>query len=72
MAKIISKRARVLVALTKGQKLTAKQISSRFGVANPSATISDLRRRDGQTVVITHSTTKKGTTTSKYMLSTTV
>ena len=72
MAKIISKRARVLVALTKGQKLTAKQISSRFGVANPSATISDLRRRDGKKVVVTHNTTKKGTTTSKYMLSTTV
>lgn len=68
MAKIISKRARVLVALNKGQKLTAKQISSRFGVANPSATISDLRRRDGQHVVITHVATKKGKTTSKYML----
>ena len=72
MKKIISKRARVLVALTKGQKLSAKQITSRFGVANPSATISDLRRRDGQKVVITHNTTKNGSVSSKYMLSTTV
>lgn len=72
MKKIISKRARVLVALTKGQKLSAKQITSRFGVANPSATISDLRRRDGQKVVVTRTTAKNGTVTSKYMLSATV
>lgn len=70
MTKIISKRARVLVALSKGQKLTAKQIGSRFGIANPSATISDLRRRDGQKVVVSRTTTKKGVTTSKYMLAT--
>lgn len=72
MIKITSKRARVLTALAKGQKLTAKQITSRFGVANPSATISDLRRRDGQKVVIARTTAKNGVTTSKYMLSTTV
>lgn len=69
MTKIIGKRARVLTALVKGEKLTAKQITSRFKVANPSATISDLRRRDHQNVVITRVTTKNGTTTTKYMLS---
>ena len=70
MTKIISKRARVLLALAKGQQLTTKQIESRFNVANPSATISDLRRRDGQNVVVTRTTTKKGITTTKYMLAT--
>lgn len=69
MTKIIGKRARVLTALVKGEKLTAKQITSRFKVANPSATISDLRRRDNQNVVVTRVTTKNGTTTTKYMLS---
>ena len=68
MTKIISKRARVLTALAKGEKLTAKQITSRFKVANPSATISDLRRRDSQNVVVTRTTAKNGVTTSKYML----
>jgi hypothetical protein len=68
MTKIISKRARVLIALAKGEKLTAKQITSRFKVANPSATISDLRRRDSQNVVVTRTTAKNGVTTSKYML----
>ncbi len=72
MTKIIGKRARVLTALVKGEKLTAKQITSRFKVANPSATISDLRRRDGQKVVITRTTAKNGVVTSKYMLSATV
>lgn len=70
MTKIISKRARVLTALVKGEQLTAKQITSRFKVANPSATISDLRRRDKQNVVVTRTTTKNGVTTSKYMLKT--
>ena len=39
----LTKQARVLEALKDGQKLTAKQISARFGVKNPTATVSDLR-----------------------------
>jgi endonuclease YncB( thermonuclease family) len=60
--KFISKRSRVIAALAKGEKLTAKQIASRFKVANPTATISDIRRRDKLTVKLV-----KGKTT-KYAL----
>ena len=38
-----TKQARVLEALQKGEQLTAKQIAARFSVANPTATISNLR-----------------------------
>lgn len=39
----MTKQARVTEALLNGEQLTAKQIGSRFGVANPTATISDIR-----------------------------
>lgn len=38
-----TKLSRVTEALLNGEQLTAKQITARFGVANPSATISDIR-----------------------------
>ena len=39
----LTKQARVLEALQKGEQLTAKQIAARFSVANPTATISNIR-----------------------------
>lgn len=39
----MSKQARVTEALLNGEQLTAKQIGARFGVANPTATISSIR-----------------------------
>jgi hypothetical protein len=38
-----TKSQALLEALQKGEQLTAKQITSRFGIANPTATVSDLR-----------------------------
>jgi hypothetical protein len=64
-------RAKVLAALSKGEKLTLKQIGARFKVANPSATISDLRRRDGANVVFRHVVSKGGSKSTKYMLAST-
>lgn len=40
---IISKKSMLLKALKSGEKLTSKQITDRFGIANPTATVSDLR-----------------------------
>lgn len=37
----------LLKALRKGDKLTAAEIAHRFRIANPSATISNLRNRYG-------------------------
>lgn len=39
----MTKQARVTEALLNGEQLTAKQIAARFNVANPTATISDIR-----------------------------
>lgn len=39
----MTKQARLTEALLSGERLTAKQISARFGIANPTATISEIR-----------------------------
>lgn len=39
----VTKQSRLTEALLNGEQLTAKQIASRFGIANPTATISDIR-----------------------------
>ena len=39
----MTKQARLTEALLNGEQLTAKQIAARFNVANPTATISDIR-----------------------------
>ena len=38
-----SKKALLTSALVAGQNFTAKQITQRFGIANPTATISEIR-----------------------------
>lgn len=38
-----TKQSRLTEALLNGEQLTVKQISARFGIANPTATISDIR-----------------------------
>jgi hypothetical protein len=45
-----SKSERLVEALSKGEELTAAQIKARFGIANPTATVSDLRLRGGYAV----------------------
>jgi hypothetical protein len=45
-----SKSERLIEALRKGEELTAAQIKARFGIANPTATVSDLRLRGGYAV----------------------
>ena len=63
----LTKQARVLEALKGGQKLTAKQISARFGVKNPTATVSDLRY-SGFAVYANQHKDSKGRVTTKYEL----
>jgi hypothetical protein len=62
-----TKQGRLLEALRKGQALTEKQISARFQIANPRATVSDLRRA-GHTVSAVRSTAKNGVSSTKYVL----
>ena len=59
---------RLLEVLQNGESLTAKQISARFGIANPTATVSSLRLNGGFAVYANPHTDTKGRTTTKYRL----
>lgn len=64
----MTKQERLVEALQAGEKLTAKQITARFSIANPTATISDLRIRGGFAVYANQHTDTKGRVSTKYRL----
>lgn len=64
-----TKSQALLEALQNGEQLTAKQIASRFGIANPTATVSDLRFA-GFAVYANKRTNRRGETYTKYRLGT--
>ena len=49
--------------------MTAAQIKQRFGIANPTATVSDLRY-EGFAIYANKRTDSKGRTSTKYRLGT--
>jgi hypothetical protein len=65
----MSKQERVLSALLEGERLTGKQLTARFGVANPRATVSALRMKGFAIYLNSHKDTK-GRVTAKYRLGT--
>jgi hypothetical protein len=65
----VTKQGRLLEALQSGEQLTAAQIRARFGIANPTATVSDLRFA-GFAVYCNRRTDSKGRVTMKYRLGT--
>lgn len=68
-----SKQARVLEALTKGSRLTAKQIAFRYRTSNPRAIIGHLRDKlegTGQSIALNEYTDTKGRVTRKYAITT--
>ena len=58
----------LLEALQNGEQLTAKQITHRFGIANPTATVSDLRLRGGFAIYANEHKDTKGRISTKYRL----
>ena len=66
----LNKQARLIQAFEQGAELTAKQITQRFGFANPTATVSDLRLRGGLAIYANKRTNKLGGTYTKYRLGT--
>lgn len=66
----MTKQAKLIEALLQGQELTAKQMTQRFGIANPTATVSDLRLRSGFAIYANKRTNKLGGTYTKYRLGT--
>ena len=69
MTTITTKTEKVITALENGVELTAKQITARYGVANPRAVISSLRMQ-GYPVFLNQRTNSLGETYSKYRLGT--
>lgn len=65
--KTVTKSEKLLAALKAGEQLTAAQISHRFGVANPRATVSSLRFKGYAIYANPHKDTK-GRETTKYRL----
>jgi predicted ArsR family transcriptional regulator len=63
-----TKTQRLIEALQRGEQLTAKQIAARFGIKNPTATISALRLQSGYAVYANQHTDTKGRVTTKYRL----
>ena len=67
---VVTKEARVLSALQTNDKgLTAAQMTSRFGVANPTATVTALRQK-GYAIYANRMTNKGGETRTFYRLGT--
>lgn len=60
---------RVLSALQSGERLTAKQISARYGVANPHNVVYNLRNQ-GYAIYANERTNSKGEVKSFYRLGT--
>jgi predicted ArsR family transcriptional regulator len=67
---MMTKSERLVEALKSGDQLTAAQIKARFGIANPTATVSDLRLRGGFAVYANEHKDTKGRVTVKYRLGT--
>ena len=63
-----TKSQRLVEALQKGEQLTAAQIKARFGIANPTAAVSDLRLNQGYAVYANRNTDSRGRVTTKYSL----
>ena len=66
----LTKQARLILAFENGAEMTANQITQRFGFANPTATVSDLRLRGGLAIYANKRTNKLGGTYTKYRLGT--
>jgi len=65
--KTVTKSSRLLEAFKAGEQLTAAQITHRFGVANPRATVSSLRFQ-GYAIYANEHKDSKGNLTTKYRI----
>ena len=64
-----TKQGRLLEALRSGEQFTAAEITQRFGIKNPTATVSDLRF-SGFAVYGNPRKDSKGKVVTKYRLGT--
>lgn len=64
---VTTKKQALLEAFKKGEELTVKQIQHRFDIANPTATVSDLRF-DGHAIYANRRANSKGVEVTRYSL----
>jgi transcription initiation factor IIE alpha subunit len=69
MEKLMTKTEQLFNALANGEELTAKQISSRYGVKNAHNIVYQLRS-EGHAIYLNKRTNSKGEVTHKYRLGT--
>lgn len=62
-----SKTGKLYMALNSGEELSEDQIKVRFGLKNPSASVSDLRDQ-GITIYANRRKDEKGQATTKYRI----
>lgn len=65
----MTKKERLISFLQTGSAVTPKQITSMFGIANPSATVSELRK-EGFAIYANSTKLSNGTTVTKYKVGT--
>ena len=70
MTTTTTKTAKVIAALQNGAELTAKQIQSRYNVANARALVSSIRMQGYSVYLNKRVSTFDGETYSKYRLGT--
>lgn len=63
----VTKQQALLEALQRGEELTAKQITHRFSMPNPTASVSALRFQ-GYAIYANKRTNRRGETFTKYRL----
>jgi Helix-turn-helix domain len=66
-SKTVTKSDRLLEAFKAGEQLTAAQITHRFGVANPRATVSSLRFK-GYAIYANTKKNSKGADVTRYRI----
>lgn len=66
----LTQKDKLRKAFFSGRQLTAKQITSQFGIASPSKVVSTLRMEDGLPIYCNTYTDSKGRVTNKYELGT--
>jgi len=66
----VSKTAKLIASLERGDMLTLAQVKSRFKLKDPAVAMSDLRLRNGYPVTSAYFTDSKGRVTRKWFLGT--
>lgn len=66
----ISKQAKLLNTLRTGKELTAKEIQTKFAIANPYEAVRQLRHRHMVAVYGNKRTLKDGSVVTKYRIGT--